>query len=121
MPKPRLICQAATSQPASAQPGLRLLRPVAVTQREAVAAGEHGQGERDPAGGDHVHVAGLREPPRRVGEGGAGHGRAGLARAELAGQHVGAEERQRVQQDVDDVVADQRRREARCRSCRAGA
>ena len=101
-------------EPARQRPArLGRLRAVAVAQREAVAAGQHGQAERDPAGRQHVHVAGLRQPPRRVGESRARHGRAGLARPELPRQHVGAEERQGMQQDIDYVVPNQRRREAR--------
>ena len=107
MPKPSDSCHAAT-QPARERPARTgPARPVAVPQRPAVAAGEHGQRQRDATGGEHLQVAGLGEPPRRVRERRPRHGRADPARAELADERVRPDEGEREHQHVHDVVAEQ--------------
>ncbi len=83
-----------------------------------VAAQQQEQRERDPAAGDHVHVALLLQPPGRVREREAGDRRAGAADPELAREQPRAGEAQRVGEEKQRVVA--RDRGVRARADQAG-
>ncbi len=78
-----------------------------------VAAQQQEQCERDSAGGNHVQVPGLGHAVGRVGEGGAGGGRAELAQPELAGEQIAADEGERPGEEEQQVVPDERRDGAR--------
>ena len=66
------------------------------------------QAERDPARGDHLQVPVLLEPEGGEGIGGARHRRSRRAKSELSRQQIGAEEGERVSEQEEEVVANDR-------------
>ena len=66
------------------------------------------QRQRDPSARDHLHVAVLLHAEGRVGEGGSRDRRPGGAEAHLARQQIGPEEAERVDEEEEQVVADDR-------------
>lgn len=83
--------------------------PVAAAQRPAVPARQHGQAQRDPAGGQHVEVPAVRQPPRREGPPDAGDDGSHPARTQLPYQGIRPDKGERVRDDVQDVVSKDRR------------
>ena len=109
--KPSENCHAATSQPASTVPALRA--PVAAQQQE--------QRQRYAAARDHVQVTVLLEPPRRVGERRARPRARRPGRRRARARAATRRRSQRVGEQEEQVVADDRRVRARARSVPAGA
>ena len=87
---------------------------------EAVAAQAEGEGQRDPAAGDDLHVAVLLQPEGRERERRPGDRRSPPPEPELARQQIGAGERQRVGEQEEQVVAEHRGLRTRSKEPRRG-
>ena len=109
-------------QPAGHRPARPApLRPVAVPQRPAVAAGQHRQRQRDPADGQDVQVPGLGQPPGRVRERDPGHRRRRSGPRRAAGPARTPRRRRARAPARRGCCSGPRRPRSRSRSCPAGA
>ncbi len=94
-------CPASQDPAGASAPGL-----VALAECESVAPRQHGQGQRDAAGGEDVHVPAVRQAPRCVSEGEPSHQSPRHASAQLPVQGVRAKKGQSMQKNEKNIIAD---------------